>query len=178
MNPNKKESENNEKKEKTRKVNKRYTCIELKRFDFQKKTDFFSSDENEEDENNKKNADNKIDKDENKNNEKEEIEDEEDEDALSENTKQHLNLKKIYTLKNINFTVKEGEFVCIIGEVGSGKSSLVQALLNNMIILNKEETNVVLNGSISYVPQEAWIQNDTVKNNILFYLPFDSERYM
>ena len=41
-----------------------------------------------------------------------------------------------------------------------------------MIVLNQEESNIILNGSISYVPQEAWIQNNTVRNNILFYLPF------
>ena len=112
---------------------------------------------------------------------KSQTDDKEDEDAISVNSANesfdNLNKKKLYALKNINFTVKEGQFVCIIGEVGSGKSSLVQALLNNMIVLNHDESNIVLNGSISYVPQEAWIQNNTVRNNILFYLPFDSERY-
>ena len=46
-----------------------------------------------------------------------------------------------------------------------------------MIQINKDESRVIINGSISYVPQEAWIQNDTLRNNILFYLPFDSQRY-
>ena len=46
-----------------------------------------------------------------------------------------------------------------------------------MIQINKDESRVIINGSISYVPQEAWIQNNTVRNNILFYLPFDSKRY-
>ena len=178
INPNKKE--NDEEKDKNRKkIPKRRTCLELNKLDLKKKNEFFSSDESEEEEKNKniksnKNIENQNDDNKNINEEDDSIE----EDALSANGSEHnLNIKKIYALKNINFTVKEGEFVCIIGEVGSGKSSLIQALLNNMIILNKEESHVVLNGSISYVPQEAWIQNDTVKNNILFYLPFDSERY-
>ena len=80
-------------------------------------------------------------------------------------------------LNNINLTVKEGEFICIIGEVGSGKSSLIQAILNNMIILQNKDTKIIVNGKISYVGQEAWIQNNTVQNNILFYQPYNAEKY-
>ena len=80
-------------------------------------------------------------------------------------------------LNNINLTVKEGEFICIIGEVGSGKSSLIQAILNNMIIQQKNNTKIIVNGKISYVGQEAWIQNNTVQNNILFYQPYDVQKY-
>ena len=80
-------------------------------------------------------------------------------------------------LNNINLTIREGEFVCIIGEVGSGKSSLIQAILNNMIILNHQNTKIIVNGKISYVGQEAWIQNNTVQNNILFYQPYNVEKY-
>ena len=147
-------------------------------------------------------------------------------------------------LRDINFTVKKGEFVCIIGEVGSGKSSLLNALLNNMIqvspdevtkilnarkipnvsnvlqivpegkltvalerdseipknpmlemaekietkveknlIDNPEQNNdnnynkVYINGSIAYVCQTPFIQNNTLKNNILFFHEYDQERY-
>lgn len=79
-------------------------------------------------------------------------------------------------LKNINLEIKKGEFVCIIGEVGSGKSSLLQAMLNNMLPAT-DKTKVFLNGSVSYVSQNAWIQNATVKNNILFYQPYDDAKY-
>ena len=48
-------------------------------------------------------------------------------------------------LRDINFTVKKGEFVCIIGEVGSGKSSLLNALLKNMIQVSPEEVTKILN---------------------------------
>ena len=48
-------------------------------------------------------------------------------------------------LRDINFTVKKGEFICIIGEVGSGKSSLLNALLNNMIQVSPEEVTKILN---------------------------------
>ena len=80
-------------------------------------------------------------------------------------------------LNNINLTVKQGEFICIIGEVGSGKSSLIQAILNNMIILENNNTKIIVNGNISYVGQEAWIQNNTIQNNILFYQPYNAEKY-
>ena len=80
-------------------------------------------------------------------------------------------------LNNINLTVRKGEFICIIGEVGSGKSSLIQAILNNMMIENNDNTKIIVNGTISYVGQEAWIQNNTVQNNILFYQPYNVEKY-
>ena len=137
-------------------------------FNTKKKNEFFSSDE-ESSEEEKSNSNNEA---------SQEKSDNSEDDALSLNESQKgTKDQKIYALKNINFTVKEGEFVCIIGEVGSGKSSLIQALLNNMIQINKEESNIIVNGSISYVPQEAWIQNDTLRNNILFYLPFEAHRY-
>ena len=80
-------------------------------------------------------------------------------------------------LKNINLEIKKGEFVCVIGEVGSGKTSLVQAILNNLISLTPRSTKLIVNGSISYVSQESWIQNTTVQNNILFSRDLDVDKY-
>ncbi len=67
----------------------------------------------------------------------------------------------------------------IIGEVGSGKSTLLQAILNNLILLNKEEngSRIIVNGNISYLSQSPWIQNATLKENILFFKPYDEECY-
>ena len=63
-----------------------------------------------------------------------------DEDAISLNEPiKGIKEQKIYALKNINFTVKEGEFVAIIGDVGSGKSSLIQEA--QILIL---ETNQII----------------------------------
>ena len=148
-------------------------------------------------------------------------------------------------LRDINFSVKKGEFVCIIGEVGSGKSSLLNAILNNMIQVSPEEVKKILdsrlindvndplqivpegkisialerdsnienieknpmqtittkfeekieidnekenenekeynkvyiNGSIAYVCQTAFIENNTLRNNILFFHPFNQDKY-
>ena len=37
------------------------------------------------------------------------------------------------TLKSINLSIRKGEFVCIIGDVGSGKSSLLNAIIGDLI---------------------------------------------
>jgi len=67
-----------------------------------------------------------------------------------------------------------GELVAIIGGVGSGKSSILEALTGEM-----RKTCGTLSWSVSkaYCPQEPWIQNTTVRNNITFGKEMDPERY-
>jgi len=95
---------------------------------------------------------------------------------VSKSSIDNLPLQPRTVLKNINLEIKKGEFVCIIGEVGSGKSSLLQAMLNNMLSV-ESNTDIIINGKVSYVSQVPWIQNDTVKGNILFNSNFDENRY-
>ena len=74
--------------------------------------------------------------------------------------------------------IKPGELVAIVGEVGCGKSSLLQAIINNLILLNPKECDGIhINGKIGYAAQIPWIQNETIRNNILFSEPFDEEKY-
>lgn len=61
--------------------------------------------------------------------------------------------------------IPEGSLVAVVGHVGSGKSSLLSALLGEM---DKLEGTVAVKGSVAYVPQQAWIQNATLKDNIMF----------
>ena len=68
-------------------------------------------------------------------------------------------------LKDINLRVEEGALVAVVGSVGSGKSSLLSALLGEM---TRAEGRCNVRGSVAYVPQQAWMQNATLKNNILF----------
>ena len=127
------------------------------------------------DKENIKNEENKVE--EKKEEKKEEIKEEnkkENNFSLQNNTKI---IKDEFYLNDINLTVKQGEFICIIGDVGSGKSSLIQAILNNMIIEQNPNTKIIVNGKISYVGQEAWIQNNTIQKNILFYRPYDTAKY-
>ena len=82
------------------------------------------------------------------------------------------------TLKEIDLEIKKGEILGIIGEVGSGKSSLLQAILNCLILLNPKECDgIYINGEIGYASQIPWIQNDTIKNNILFFNEYNKEKY-
>ncbi|NXA36024.1 MRP3 protein, partial [Eudromia elegans] len=77
-------------------------------------------------------------------------------------------------LKDINLLVPSGSLVAIVGHVGCGKSSLVSALLGEM---EKLEGEVAVKGSVAYVPQQAWIQNATLKDNILFGQTPNEQKY-
>ncbi|XP_045495077.1 multidrug resistance-associated protein 1 isoform X2 [Colias croceus] len=77
-------------------------------------------------------------------------------------------------LKNINLQVPRGHLVAVVGAVGSGKSSLLAALLGEM---NKISGRVNTNGTSAYVSQQAWIQNATLQDNILFGKPLDKSKY-
>ena len=61
-----------------------------------------------------------------------------------------------------------------MGTVGSVKSSLLSALLGDMIRLEGE---VNIKGSVAYVAQQAWIQNATLSENILFGKELDQDAY-
>ncbi|XP_013391801.1 multidrug resistance-associated protein 1-like [Lingula anatina] len=68
-------------------------------------------------------------------------------------------------LEDVNLEVPDGKLVAVVGQVGAGKSSLLSAILGEM---QKVEGSVNLKGSVAYVAQQAWIQNATLKDNILF----------
>ena len=74
----------------------------------------------------------------------------------------------------LNLSVKPGQLVAVVGQVGAGKSSLIQALLGEM---EKHGGHVALQGSVAYVPQQAWIQNATLKENIIFAKNLDDVKY-
>ncbi|KAJ2408315.1 hypothetical protein GGI10_004862, partial [Coemansia sp. RSA 2530] len=77
-------------------------------------------------------------------------------------------------LDNINLCALSGEHLAIVGRVGSGKSSLLSALLGDM---RKEAGDVVVRGQVAYVPQQPWIMNATLRSNILFGLKYDEAFY-
>ncbi|XP_049441856.1 ATP-binding cassette sub-family C member 5 [Epinephelus fuscoguttatus] len=78
------------------------------------------------------------------------------------------------TLHRIDQHIKRGSLVGICGGVGSGKSSLLSALLGQMTLL---DGNVAVNGGFAYVAQQAWILNDSLKENILFGNEYDRDKY-
>ncbi|KAG4236932.1 Canalicular multispecific organic anion transporter 2 [Phytophthora cactorum] len=73
-------------------------------------------------------------------------------------------------LRNVNLEVKAGDFLVLHGTVGCGKSSLCSALLGEMV---KYNGTVFVGGSVAYCSQQPWIQNMTVRDNILFGLLYD-----
>ncbi|KAG0073648.1 hypothetical protein BGZ90_011416 [Linnemannia elongata] len=78
------------------------------------------------------------------------------------------------TLTDINLEFKQGELAAIVGRVGQGKSSLLNAIIGDMY---KRQGSVCIYGRMAYVPQQAWILNATVHDNILFGNSFDQARY-
>ena len=84
----------------------------------------------------------------------------------------------IQAIKNISFTVKEGETLGIIGSIGSGKSTLAELLCrisdvnSGTISIGGENIKNVnlydLRSTIGYVPQESFLFSDSIYNNIAF----------
>ena len=89
------------------------------------------------------------------------------------NEEQKYKEKSITKFTDLNFEVKKGEFVMITGPIGSGKTSLLNALNGTM---NKTKGSVYVNGSL-LMGGYPWIQNATVKGNILFGCPFNQTKY-
>ena len=85
---------------------------------------------------------------------------------------------KTNVLNNIDFEVNENDFLGVIGTSGSGKSTILHLLSGLMeptkgrIILNDHDKNNInefnLNNKISYVPQDSFILDSTLENNIAF----------
>ena len=84
----------------------------------------------------------------------------------------------ITALKNINFKIKKGETVAVLGSTGSGKTSIINlisrlydASQGTVLIDNKpiKELNLIdLRNQIGFVPQDPFLFSDTIENNIKF----------
>ncbi len=77
-------------------------------------------------------------------------------------------------LFNQDFQMHQGRLNCIIGQVGSGKTSLLHAILGE---LEKTSGSVTVNGSISYAAQSSYVMNMTLRDNVLFGSEYDAEKY-
>ena len=77
-------------------------------------------------------------------------------------------------LRGIELNVMSGSLVCVVGAVGAGKSTLLDAILNEV---QRDSGLVTLNGSVAFCAQQPWIQNLSLRNNILFGQPFEQKRY-
>ncbi|KAJ6599948.1 P-loop containing nucleoside triphosphate hydrolase protein [Mycena vulgaris] len=102
-----------------------------------------------------------------------------------------------FMLLDLSLTFPPGELSLVCGKLGSGKSLLLLALLGEADILSgqvlcprsppdslasvgKENPGPgqwIIDGLCAYVPQTAWLRNQSIKDNILFNLPYDHSRY-
>jgi ABC-type multidrug transport system fused ATPase/permease subunit len=84
-----------------------------------------------------------------------------------------------FTLHNIEMTVKRSQIMCVVGPVASGKSTLVQGLIGDILPMptSKQDSVFAVDGKVSYASQIPFILNATVRDNILFGEPFDQELY-
>ena len=74
----------------------------------------------------------------------------------------------------VSFKLRKGETMSIIGRVGTGKSSLLMSLINEIDILQGE---CHLTGSCAFVPREPWILSTSVRENITYGRQWDEEWY-
>ncbi|XP_077976259.1 ATP-binding cassette sub-family C member 4-like [Styela clava] len=84
------------------------------------------------------------------------------------------NEKADIALNCVNVRVHAGKLVAVIGPVGSGKSSLLSAILGE---LPAAEGKTTVHGNVVYSNQVPWIFSGTVRENILFGAEFDEVRY-
>ena len=78
------------------------------------------------------------------------------------------------TLKSVDFIAERGSLNAIVGQVGSGKTSLLQLILRELPL---ESGSINVNGKIAYVSQDPWIFSSSIRQNIIFTEPMDKNRY-
>lgn len=77
-------------------------------------------------------------------------------------------------LEKISFSLSSGDLLTVVGPVGSGKTSLLLAILREIPI---KAGKIDVNGKISYSSQESWTFNSSIQENIIFGCTFDAVRY-
>jgi ABC-type transport system involved in cytochrome bd biosynthesis fused ATPase/permease subunit len=83
-----------------------------------------------------------------------------------------------FELKEIEFAIPKGQLTIIFGKSGSGKSSLLYALLGEMNHKYEEPLpKLKINGQVGFMSQKPWLMAKTIKENIVMDLPFDQERF-
>ncbi|CAK1546480.1 unnamed protein product [Leptosia nina] len=85
-----------------------------------------------------------------------------------------LTLTKTEALRDINLDIKPETLTVIVGTVGSGKSTLIHAMLKEFI---PSSGCLTARGSLAYAAQEPWLFDASVRQNILFGQDFDLRRY-
>ncbi|XP_054712440.1 multidrug resistance-associated protein 1-like [Uloborus diversus] len=79
-------------------------------------------------------------------------------------------------LRDVTMSVPRGSLTAVVGRVGAGKSALFSAVLGEMVKCGGA-IRVMKDIRMAYVAQQAWIQNATLRQNVLFVKPMDRKRY-
>ena len=79
-----------------------------------------------------------------------------------------------FKLHDLDLSVGRNELIAVIGGVGSGKSSILAALAGDM---RRTSGSVIMGATRAFCPQYAWIQNTSVRENILFGKPYERKWY-
>ncbi|KAI0841218.1 abc transporter [Hypoxylon sp. FL0890] len=79
-----------------------------------------------------------------------------------------------FRLRDISISFREKALNIVTGPTGSGKTSLLLSLLGETTL---ECGRATCPPDVAYVPQAAWLENNTIRQNILFYSPYDERRY-
>jgi len=82
---------------------------------------------------------------------------------------------KCYTVRGVNMSVRPGEILAIVGPVGSGKSTIINAIIGEVSV--SPSTKMERRGKVAYASQVAFVLNSTLRENILFGSDFDAARY-
>lgn len=112
--------------------------------------------------------------------------------TLAWSNQPHDGTNEGFRLIDIDVQFKPGKLNVIAGPTGSGKTSMLMALLGEMKLLEGRvylpglttdrsslpvDPETLLTDSVAYCAQEAWLVNDTIRENIVFASPFDKQRY-
>lgn len=79
-----------------------------------------------------------------------------------------------FRLRDISIRFQQNALNVLTGPTGCGKTSLLLSLLGETVL---ESGQATAPRDIAYVPQEPWLQNDTIRQNVLFYSTYDEDRY-
>ena len=95
----------------------------------------------------------------------------------NEDSDEHKNLIEnsiVWSLTDINFSIKPGELIIVIGSVGSGKTTLFMGILQELYISNG---SIAKNGEIAFAGEDPWIISGTIRENILMGAEYKEEWY-
>ncbi|CAL6059562.1 Xenobiotic-transporting_ATPase / Multidrug resistance-associated protein [Hexamita inflata] len=83
--------------------------------------------------------------------------------------------QQVPSVHELDFCVKKGQLIGLQGQVGSGKSSIFNAILGEMNLVGTG--NISICGKVAFCPQNSPIFASTIRENICFYQPYDEAKY-